>query len=143
MTECRSQAAPISPSKPKPYPRLWASGLGSCDGAGIVELQDWVYGDDKLLAGEEVDADTFDVEDVQPLPKFTTPELPSREIIEAHRIDHWPYRTWCEECCEGQGRERGHGQTDHKIAMISIDYAFMTKKGPIVEEGEDGWDDPE
>ena len=142
MTECHSQTTPISPSKP--YPRLWASGLGSGDGMGNVGVvQDWVDGCDKLFAGEEVDADTFDSEDVQPLQKFTTPELPSRAIIEEHRIDHWPYRSWCEECCEGHGRERGHGNVDHKIAMISIDYAFMTKKGPVVDQGEEGWDDPE
>ena len=142
MTECHLQSAPIRPSKP--YPRLWAGGLGSGDGIDTtIGIQDWVDYDDKLLAGEEVDADTFDSEDVQPLQKFSTPELPSRAAIEEHRIDHWPYRSWCEECCEGHGRERGHGSTDHKIAMISIDYAFMTKKGPIVEQGDDGWDDPD
>ena len=95
---------------------------------------------DEINAGE---ADvTVDVEDVQPLQKLITPELPSREEIEAHRIDHWPYRSWCRECVEGFGRERDHGHGKQKIAMISMDYAFVTPKGPIVDQGEEGWDDP-
>ena len=28
------------------------------------------------------------------------------------------------------------------MAMISMDYAFVTPKGPIVLEGEGGWNDP-
>ena len=44
---------------------------------------------------------TFDAEDVQPLQTLVTPELPSREEIEAHGIDHWPYRSWCKVCVEG------------------------------------------
>ena len=44
----------------------------------------------EVLAGE---VDAFDAEDVQPLETMITPELPSREHIEAHRVDHWPYRS--------------------------------------------------
>ena len=99
---------------------------------GVDKAQDWVDAVDELYPGEVVDG-TYDAEDVQPHKSLTTPELPSREVIEAHRIDHWPYRTWCDECNEGLGRERGHKSVEHKIAMISFDYAFMTKKGPVVD----------
>ena len=51
----------------------------------------------EVLAGE---VDAFDADDVQPLETMITPELPSREQIEAHRVDHWPYRSWCKECVE-------------------------------------------
>ena len=30
-----------------------------------------------------------------------------------------------------------------KIAMISMDYAFVTVKGTVVYHGEDGWNDPD
>ena len=93
----------------------------------------------EVLAGE---VDAFDAEDVQPLETMITPELPSREQIEAHRVDHWPYRSWCKECVEGFGRERDHGHKQSRVAIISMDYAFVTPKGPIVDEGDEGWDDP-
>ena len=107
-----------------------------------VDAQDWVDVRDELHPGELVD-ETFEAEDVQPQKVIATPELPSREVIEAHRVDHWPYRTWCDECNEGMGRERLHGHVESRVALVSFDYAFMTKKGPIVDHGEEGWDDPE
>ena len=38
---------------------------------------------------------TIDEEDVQPMRSMKTPDLPPREAIEEHRIDHYPYRSWC------------------------------------------------
>ena len=140
MTDDCSTPSPVRPCIP--YPREWASGLGSRDGVRVENAQDWINVCDELFVGEVGDG-TFDAEDVQPLKTLVTPELPSREVIEEHRIDHWPYRTWCDECNEGLGRERAHGRVDHKVAIISFDCAFMTKKGPIVDQGEEGWDDPE
>ena len=88
---------------------------------------------DEINAGEEVGrVDTIDDEDVQPQQVLNTPDLPSREVIEAHRIDHWPYRSWCRECVEGFGRERPHRHGEHRVAIISMDYTFITPKGPIV-----------
>ena len=141
MTAGRSMT-PISPSIP--YPRKRASGREGGDGnVGTVVVQDWVESYDKLCFAGELAEDTFDAEDVQPQQTLTTPELPSRAVIEEHRIDHWPYRSWCEECVEGFGRERSHGHGDKRLPLISMDYAFVTRKGAIVDEGEDGWDDPE
>ena len=37
----------------------------------------------------------------------------------------------------------GPRRSGHKSAVISMDYALLTRKGPIVLEGESGWDDPE
>ena len=89
-----SSIAPISPSVS--YPRVWASDLGGSGGSIRIVVQDWVERCDKLFAGE-LEGETFDAEDVQPQQTLTTPELPSRAVIEEHRIDHWPYRSWCEE----------------------------------------------
>ena len=87
MTEVDKTSSSIRPSIH--YPRSRASDLGVRGG-----------NDERLIAQDEVDCGeanpaeevegTFDVEDSQPLKTLTTPELPSREIIEAHRIDHWP-----------------------------------------------------
>ena len=86
----------------------------------------------EVLPAEEADpvADA-DAEDAQPQQSMKTPELPSRAMIEEHRIDHWPPRSWCDECNEGQGRETRHGKVDetHRVAIVSMDYAFVTRKG--------------
>ena len=90
-------------------------------------------------------ADNIHVEDSQPQQTMITPELPPRAVVEEHRIDHWPPRSWCDECNEGHGRERRHGRVSelHRVAIVSMDYAFMTRKGHVVSEGETGWDDDE
>ena len=139
MIESNSKTPPISLSLP--LPRVRASGLGCRGGGNVVEeARRWCDVGDEINAGE---GDVYDAEDVQPQQVLATPELPPRDEIETHRIDHWPYRSWCEHCVRAFGRERGHGHTDTKIAMISMDYAFVTAKGPIVEHGEDGWNDPD
>ena len=51
--------------------------------------------DGVIVAGEveeskEIEAETIDIEDVQPQQIMPTPDLPSRAVIEEHRIDHWP-----------------------------------------------------
>ena len=90
-------------------------------------------------------ADNVHVEDPQPRQTMTTPEFPPRAVVEEHRIDHWPPRSWCDECNEGHGRERRHGRVSElqRVVIVSMHYAFMTRKGQIVSEGETGWDDDE
>ena len=100
-----------------------------------------------MAAGEAEEsgfnADTVDVEDAQPQQTMTTPELPPRAVVEEHRIDHWPPRSWCDGCNEGHGRERRHGRVSesHRVAIVSMDYALLTRKGHNVIEGDQGWDD--
>ena len=85
-----------------------------------------------VQVGEEI---SIDAEDVQPIRTLKTPELPSREAVEEHRVDHCPYRSWCDECVEGAGREDGHSNVEsHSIAMISMDYLFITRKGVFSED---------
>ena len=133
---------PLSPSIPLPS----IGGLGAEDGKPMGPLTqggeyEFVCG--VCNVGEE--DGSFDAEDVQPQQTLRTPELPSRSVIEEHRIDHCPYRCWCDECVEGFGRERGHGRADNLqlTAVISMDYMFETRKGVVVKQNEEGWDHPE
>ena len=43
-----------------------------------------------VQVGEEI---SIDSEDVQPIRTLKTPELPSREAVEEHRMDHCPKRS--------------------------------------------------
>ena len=104
-----SEYTPLSPRIL--YPRIRGSGLGAA-----VEVQSQIgRNDGVIVAGEveeskEIEADSIDIEDVQPKQIMPTPDLPSRAVIEEHRIDHWPPRSLCDECNEGHGRERRHGK---------------------------------
>ena len=138
MTAC-PMSPPISPSV-TPLPRR-GSDLGTAVAMdGVVAA-----GEAEGIRSDEFSAEPLDVEDAQPQKVLPTPELPSRAVVEEHRIDHWPPRSWCDECNEGHGRERRHGKVpeSHRVAIISIDYAFVTRRGTVVSEGEDGWDDEE
>ena len=63
--------------------------------------------------------------------------MPSAAEIEGHRIDHMPYRSWCDQCVEGQGKEKSHGVVDKSknvISCISFDYFGITKDGTFVRK---------
>ena len=105
---------PLSPSFD--FLRDGGSGLGAAVD-GCRQLVDGVVaaGEAKELVPPEqdsgaFDADALDAEDAQPQQGMPTPELPPRAVVEQHRIEHWPPRSWCDECSEGHGRERRHGQ---------------------------------
>ena len=67
-------------------------------------------------------SESVDAEDVQPVRTFKTSEMPPREEVEEHRVDHCPYRSWCAECRAGVGREDAHSNVEsHCIAMIPMD----------------------
>ena len=61
--------------------------------------------------GEQADDEAIEAEEeVVPKTIMTTPILPSAAEVELNGEDHIPYRPWCDECVEGQGRERGHSR---------------------------------
>ena len=105
MTDVCPTSSSIRPSIH--YPRTWASDLGMRDGVRGSMYAQGVAGNGEVNPAEGIE-EAYDAEDVQPLRTLATPELPSREVIEAHRIDHWPYRSWRDECNEGHCREWGH-----------------------------------
>ena len=57
------------------------------------------------------------------------PTRPSEAEVEEHRITHFPYRSWCDECREGRGlgEQRGrHAGRPHEIPRVGIDYWYIT-----------------
>ena len=100
-------------------------------------IQEGLYNVGWVQVGEEI---SIDAEDVQPIRKLKTPELPSREAVEEQRIDNCHYRSWCDECVEGADREDGHSNVEsHSFAMISMDYLFSTTEKDLSPNmGRDG-----
>ena len=65
-------------------------------------------------------------------PKRNAPDpgRPSKEEVEAHRVDHLPYRSWCEHCVQGRGtgdQHRSKGQGN--VPVISVGYLLVAKSG--------------
>ena len=47
--------------------------------------------------------------------------------MEEHRIDHWPYRSWCPVCIQSKGKERDHPRRKRDVGVLpefSWDYCF-------------------
>ena len=70
---------------------------------------------------------------IAPSPQNVTPE----EVEEHRRRGHIPYRSWCRWCIAGRGlgEQRGrHAGRRHNIAIVGVDYWYITEKGLIKRE---------
>ena len=57
-------------------------------------------------------------------------ELPPADVVEKHRTDHIPYRSWCKWCVEGRGRGAQHSASPgSSVPIVGADYFFMTSGG--------------
>ena len=64
-----------------------------------------------------------------------SPATPSRQEVAEHRIDHWPFRSWCADCVAGKATADHHRVTSGKdddesrVPILAFDYAFMSNTG--------------
>ena len=65
-----------------------------------------------------------------------TPQTPTQQEVDLHRISHLPYRCWCPECVEAFAREWGHRKQEEErtIPLISCDYLYITENGLFARE---------
>ena len=94
----------------------------------------------EILPVGEIEQEQLEAEDVEPRKVLQSPILPSKSEVEKHRVDHWPPRDWCDDCCEGFGRERAHfAKPDTAIcsAIVSFDYLFVKGSGEFAESESD------
>ena len=57
------------------------------------------------------------------------PRKPSTQEVEAHTIDHYPFRSWCRYCVMAAPRSDHHRRQaeDHnEVSVISCDHGFFT-----------------
>ena len=57
-----------------------------------------------------------------------TPARPSEAEVEDHRLTHWPYRSWCDECALGRGlgEQRAGSSGSSDIPVVGIDFWYVT-----------------
>ena len=88
-------------------------------------LEDQVAGMDEVV---DIDSE----EEAANLRHVSVPApQPPAEEIEKHRVDHYPYRTWCQQCVQGRGVGMPHKTGGHQstVAIVAVDYFFMTAEG--------------
>ena len=78
-----------------------------------------------MIDGEE--------EEVEPLRNAANPAQPTAVQLEEHRTDHFPFRTWCKFCIMGRGVGQPHSasQSESTIAVVGLDYFFITVEGVL------------
>ena len=134
------QPVQVAPISPQPVFNIIACrGCGrNCARGTFREQQGHVGVARAEVLNNEAEApiESEEKHDAEPLRTMKSPIMPSKAEIEDHKIDHFPYREWCDECVEGMGRERVHLHTrsHEREAVVSIDYMFVTNDGIFSEE---------
>ena len=59
------------------------------------------------------------------------PKLPTPNEVRAHSLTHLPFRSWCEHCVKGRGREAPHRRIaeEPKIPEVHVDFCFIGDEG--------------
>ena len=66
---------------------------------------------------------------------YTSVEAPTAEEIEAHKVSHLPFRSWCPHCVRGKApsdphrRQSREEKESKRIPTCSMDYFFMGSEG--------------
>ena len=88
-----------------------------------------------VVEGDEEQTKNFEkvAEAKQRIRKMLDPVVPSKEEVEEHMLTHLPYRSWCEHCVKGKGKEMGHyGKKEQDTIEFHCDFAFqVTRKRRI------------
>ncbi len=108
----------------------------------LPEIPDGLFGDD-APAGDEAAAHggdddpdrDFSCEECAPLRRLPDPGQPSQSEFEDHRINHWPFRSWCPFCVSGRAtgeRHCKHACGEKSIPVFSFDYLLVTKNKILI-----------
>ena len=80
----------------------------------------------------------IDEDDSPPRKLARDPGQPTREEVEAHRVDHMPFRSWCPYCVKGRatGRQHRRIKEDPSIPEFGFDYLHGADLTGRLEEDE-------
>ena len=109
---------------------LFKNLLGAEEDVPAVDPE--LFGDEDPVdgVGEVIELEDETEEDCAPRVIAPEPGEPTEQEKEEHRVDHLPYRCWCEFCVMGRGTGQQHRGGGCKwIPTIAFDYLFVTRKG--------------
>ncbi len=80
--------------------------------------------------GEDGEVNIEDEDDNEPVKMAKDPGQPSIQQEKEHRVDHYPYRSWCKFCVMGRGIGFQHRRAPGSVVpRIGMDYFFITAGG--------------
>ena len=75
------------------------------------------------------------------------PGMPTANERKLHRINHIPFRSWCDDCVRGRGRDRQHrglcadfNAAQARVPRVVMDYGYLTANNEDVTEDKGGKD---
>ena len=71
---------------------------------------------------------------------YQTHGQPAQSQLEGHRIDHYPFRSWCPECVAGRatGEQHRAHKGDRAVPVFGSEYFFITKLLEVVRSLSEG-----
>ena len=99
-------------------------------------------GDDDEDGAPEAEVPTRGSEETEEARKVRAPLIPctpTKEEVEAHRLTHRPFRSWCPHCVRGKCRADQHRRSPQKgihsnIPKLVSDYFFIGRRRPTNSE---------
>ena len=76
--------------------------------------------------------DVIDVDDdevIQTAQSMPEPLVPSKAVVDAHNLSHWPYRSWCPHCVAARRPNSHHRRqgapAERTVPLLCADYCFI------------------
>ena len=80
--------------------------------------------------GGDGEVNIEDEDENEPVKMAKDPGQPSAAQEKEHRVDHYPYRSWCKFCVMGRGIGFQHRRAPGSVVpRIGMDYFFITAGG--------------
>ena len=99
------------------------SGSGSSGSSDGMQQSVSTEGGKTTAAPEEREVE------VLPPKVYPDPGQPNATERALHEMLHMPYRSWCEDCVQGQGKDRYHLRLEEDgVLRIAMDYMFLTER---------------
>ena len=93
-------------------------------------------------AGDVGGAEPEECEAEEAVPRRVLPDpgQPTQSQLEDHRVDHYPYRSWCPECVAGRatGEQHRARRGERAMPVFGFDYLFITKSLKVVRSLSEG-----
>ena len=74
---------------------------------------------------EEEDEGDEEEEEAEETKVMKDPDQPSEKEWEEHRVDHWPFRSWCPHCVRGRATGKQHRERDDEPTVPTFGFDYL------------------
>ena len=118
---------PVRPNSDEEIPTCMPCEDDGSEYVGASHIQPAMNTDGGDMAEDVIDVDDDTV--TQSAKAMPEPILPSKAMVDAHNLTHWPYRSWCPHCVAARRpnshHRRSHSSTRRMAPLLVADYCFV------------------